>query len=78
MGAIAAAVEAHSSLNRFSEGPQHNLGLATLAAAARGHVSGDEVRLLQKLRRRANDARHVSPSSKDGGRPAAGAIEVLQ
>ncbi len=49
-----------------------------MAAAARGHVSGDEVRLLQKLRRRANDARHVWPSSKDGGRPAAEAIEVLQ
>ena len=54
---VSQSLVAHDSLNRLSGRVSHNLGSATQQAAPQ--LSGDEKRVLTKLRKRANRAKHT-------------------
>ena len=58
---IGRAVEAHAALNEINGEQQHNLGQATKVASSAGNIDKLERAVLQRLRKRANRARHVWP-----------------
>ena len=70
--AVAASIDAHASLHSITGLTRHNLGAAT--QAARAALTSEETRVLQRLRRKANNAKHVWHQDEE---PTSTADEVV-